>query len=231
MKKFITFFMLTLMLGALAACSDNSEELVIQEIQQEDIIPVGTRIGDFIVSYYWFKGSKVPIYLHDTSCMIIYHSEDEDSIIAKLEEIGLTKDDIKSKVDYTINPNEFENPQQAVLAYQDTKRATISINYEKALEISEVIYATPCVSNDIIPEAVFPMSNFVYVDGNDFFKIEKIAKELSVDILGKISGIVGNYYEIACNKDSKGNPLEVANAFHDAGFVSEPAFISGGGAS
>ena len=219
------------MLGALAACSDNSEELVIQEIQQEDIIPVGTRIGDFIVSYYWFKGSKVPIYLHDNSCMIIYHTEDEEIIVTKLEEMGLSKDNMRSKADYILYPNGYENPSKAIYDYQDTKRATIGINYKQALKIPEIVYATHCVSNDIIPKKVFPMSNFIYIEGNDFNKIEKKAQELNVDIIGKIRGVVGDYYLAACNRKSTGSPLEVTILFHDAGIIAEPAFINAAGGS
>lgn len=218
------------MLGALAACSDDSGDAIIPIDSQEDTIPIGTRVGEFVVSYYWFNGAKIPIYLHDNSCMIIYHAEDEDAIIAKLEKMGLSKDDMRSKADYIISPKDFENPQHAVFYYQDTKRATISINYEQALNISEVVYATPCASSDIFPEKIFPISNFIYLGENNYAKIEKIAKELNVDILGKISGIVGNYYEIACNKNSKGNPLEVINACHNVGLIAEPIFLylSGG---
>ena len=230
MKKLLFILMMPLMLGALAACSDDSEGIISLDTQ-EDTIPVGTRIGEYLVSYYWFNGAKIPIYLHDNSCMIIYHAEDEEAIVARLEEMGLTKDDMKSKADYIISPKDFENPQKVVYDYQDTKRATISNNYEQALNISEVVYATPCASSDIFPEKIFPISNLIYVDGNNYAKIEKIAKELNVDILGKISGIVGNYYEIACNRNSKGNPLEVINACHNVGLIAEPIFLNLSGGS
>ena len=232
MNKILSLLILSLMLGALTACSDSSEEIVIQEVvQQEDIIPVGTRIGDFIVSYYWFKGGKVPIYLHDNSCMIIYHTEDEEIIVTKLEEMGLSKDNMRSKADYILYPNGYENPSKAIYDYQDTKRATIGINYKQALKIPEIVYATPCVSTDISTDKVYPLSNFIYIEGNDFNKIEKKANELNVDIIGRIRGVVGDYYSAACNKESTGNPLEVAILFRNAGILAEPIFLNAAGGS
>lgn len=219
------------MLGALVACSDDSEAAIIPIDSQDETIPVGTRLGESIVSYYWFNGEKVPIYLHDNSCMIIYHSADEDAIIAKLEEMGLTKDDMRSKADYILYPNGYENPSKIIYDYQDTKRATISINYKQALEISDVIYATPCVSIFTNTDKIYPVSNFIYIKGNDFNKIEKKANELNIDIIGKISGVVGDYYSVACNRESTGNPLEVVILFHDAGILAEPIFMDAAGGS
>ena len=151
--------------------------------------------------------------------------------MAKLEEMGLTKDDMRSKADYILYPNGYENPSKIIYDYQDTKRATISINYKQALEISDVIYATPCVSIFTNTDKIYPVSNFIYIKGNDFNKIEKKANELNIDIIGKISGVVGDYYSVACNRESTGNPLEVVILFHDAGILAEPIFMDAAGGS
>lgn len=66
------------------------------------------------------------------------------------------------------------------------------------------------------------LSHLFYVrlfEPEDLYKLEKLAKENGVEILGKNS-FMNSWYILSCDKKSKGNALEMANIFYETGLFS-----------
>ena len=191
MKKFLLLLMMPLMLGALAACSDDSE--VIGEPEN-----LKTRTEDPIPSdYYWSGGKKHSLKLSDSESFILFHENDKEIVLSKLKELGVTSEQIKV-TPYGILPNNFSIPNDNLYQFSDALKATIPLNYMKAKEIDELIYAGPCI---------------LY---------------LNVLILGKLQGLADSVYLVACTNSSKGHTLDIANAFFESGLFkgAEPSFIA-----
>ena len=110
------------MLGALAACSDDTEE--ISETEN-----LKTRTEDPIPSdYYWSGGRKYSLKLSDTESFILFHESDKDIVLSKLEELGVTSEQIKV-TPYGILPNNFSIPNDNLYQFSDALKATIPLNY------------------------------------------------------------------------------------------------------
>ena len=211
------------MLGALAGCSDSSEELVKPEKESLE-----TRTDDATASeYYWSNNKKIPIKLDYESSFIIFHENDREVVLSQLEELGIKEEDINFS-DYGVYPNIFENPSETVYQFSDVLKATIAINYEEALKIPELIYAGPCVLWINPHLQNIPMTNLIYVFCNNEANLISMAKEYNVLIFGKLQGFNENVYVVACTRDSKGHTLDIANAFYESGLIkgAEPSFIS-----
>ena len=221
MKKTIFSLMMPLMLGALAACGDSSEEFGEPKNQ-------GTRAEDIIpANYYWSGGKQYAITLSDTESFILFHGSDKEIVLSKLENFGLTREQIKI-TPYGILPNSFSIPNDNLYQFSDALKATISLNYEKAKEIDELIYAGPCILRLSEHLSNVPMTNLIYVFCNNTIDLEQIAQEYNVLILGKLHGLAESVYLIACTNSSKGHTIEIANAFFESGLFkgAEPSFIA-----
>ena len=223
MKKLFTLLLLPLMLGALAACSDSSEELVKPEKEALETRTHNATPSD----YYWYNNKKTPIELDEEKSFILIHENDKMNVVSQLVEMGIKEEDIIFS-DYGVYPNIFENPSETVYQFSDVLKATIAINYEKALKIPELIYAGPCILWINPHLQNIPMTNLIYVFCNNEANLISMAKEYNVLIFGKLQGFDENVYVVACTRDSKGHTLDIANAFYESGLIkgAEPSFIS-----
>lgn len=213
--------MILLMLGALAACSDDTEDISEPE-------NLKTRTEDPIPSdYYWSGGRKYSLKLSDTESFILFHESDKEIVLSKLEELGLIREQIKVNP-YGVLPNNFCNPNDNVYQFSDALKATIPLNYMKAKEIEELIYAGPCILYLSEHLTNIPMTNLVYVFCNNTNDLERMAQEYNVLILGKLQGLADSVYLVACTNSSKGHTLDIANAFFESGLFkgAEPSFIA-----
>lgn len=215
--------MMPLMLGALAACSDDTED--ISETEN-----LKTRTEDPIPSdYYWSGGKKYSLKLSDSESFILFHENDKEIVLSKLKELGVTSEQIKV-TPYGILPNNFSIPNDNLYQFSDALKATIPLNYMKAKEIDELIYAGPCILYLSEHLTNIPMTNLIYVFCNNTNDLERMAQEYNVLILGKLQlqGLADNVYLVACTNSSKGHTLDIANAFFESGLFkgAEPSFIA-----
>ena len=195
------------MLRALAACSDSSEELISLDKEENE-----TRTDAGTPAYYWANGIKQAITLTDKKTYMLFHSSDQNAILSKLATMGyyIEEKDIHNSGIY---PKGMEDTNEKTFYYDDCKWIGINLSCEQVLNIPEILYAAPYILNQE-EEPKFCITNLVYVltNGNKDF-VEQISSDYQAYYLGYRTGYSGyNVHYLACDKNSKGNSLEIANA-------------------
>ncbi len=196
------------MLGALAACSDDTNRLLEEELTD-------TRTPELNDSpYYWNNGQRYQLRYVDNKSYVLFYEKDKNSILTQLEEKGVDTKSLRFS-EYTLLPEHFSDQGEGIEFFQYCLSAEINTNYQIISTIPEIIYTSPFLC---LPETgeTFPLTNIVYVYGGGIGNIKKIAEECNALLIGCYKA-VPNMYFVGCTKNSKGNALEVANIFAESG--------------
>ena len=231
MNKILSLLVLPLMLGALAACSDDSEEVATPE-------EVATRIE--------IKGSDVKFYMdgynREASFMenlayIIFHEADKDAVVAALEKkkgSSLVYTDTLFFMDSpdAVDASSYEILADGIYQFKGCKRAAVKMNYNDLIDIPEVIDAEPyfyfTYPNISLPDGVVPVTNQIRISSGYGEKLEQTAKEANAIVLGKVSLSSQAFWVVARTKDTVGgNTFETMKFFEEAGHRTEPLIHSG----
>ena len=199
------------MLGALVACSDSSEELVSPDMEEKE-----TRTDAGTPAYYWAGGEKQTISLTDKKSYILFHSSNQETIIAKLEKQGIyiSENEI---FESGIYEKGMEETNDATSYFEECKWAGINLSCQEALAIPEILYASPYIL-DKKGYPKFCITALIYILSNgskDY--VEHAAKEYNAHYVGCRIGF-GDYdvHYLVCTRHSKGNALEIANAIAES---------------
>lgn len=166
--------------------------------------------------YYWAYGKKHPLELYAEKHYVLMHGQNKASIAQGL---GLTEQDITDLkpiiVSRTVNRSRSNISGEDNLYWGFVNR---SIDKEK-IKSSDIIYAAPSF---MVNGKEVSLSHYFYVKlkhEKDFKLLEDLAKQTKVEIVGNDS-FMPLWYILSCDKNSKGNALEMANFFYETGHFS-----------
>ena len=220
MRNSIKFVLLALIAIVVNACQD---ALLENSLDNYDGT-VNTRSLDEQEDFYWSEGKKVPLKRIDNKSFIMFKSSDKEALIKAMSENKITIDESKIRK-YSYSGTDMSG--KAAKDFLDYSWAEVDINDSIAYSYPETVYSAPYyIGNGNYP---FPLTNLIYVtlrDDGDINKLERLAEENNLGIIGKHKG-VPHLYLASCTKESKGNALEMAKVLHDSGYFeeAEPAFI------
>ena len=220
--NFLLFAFISLTL-TLISCQDDLK--VFSETYEATTRTEGEDSGQ--MDYYWYRGEKMPIKRVPNKSYIIFKASDKDAIIAYLE---------KEKINY--KPTSIKNYYHSGIdltegneskAFLNHLTVEVNISPERAYDIKEVVYAAPYYYADNEKDT-FPLTNLFYVFLNktsDLKILEELAREYKVNIISRYDELP-DMYVLACDRDSKGNALDVANSLYETELfeATEPSFMS-----
>ena len=220
------------MLGALAACSDDSEEQTTTEDTTTRVEVNGSDVKFYMDGYDREASFK------DDLAYIIFHEVDKDAVVAALEQkkgSSLTKLDtlfFNDKEDYPIQLRDYEIPSEGIYQFLDCMRAAVKMNYKDLVDIPEVIDAEPyfyfTYPGPIDSDSCMPVSCSFRVNSGYGEKLEQTAKDANTIVLGKVSVYHQAFWVVARTKDSIGeNSFETMKFFEEAGHRTEPLVHQG----
>lgn len=182
--------------------------------------------------YYWSSGKKNPLELHPAKSYIALCSENTNNINninskSKLAGIlGVSKEKFTEFTTTTIS--QIIEKTQSSSNMKSVRWSIVSEKVTKNMvhKNSDILYTAPFFQingNDI------GVSNFFYVklhEVGDFNLLEQMAEENNVEIVGRDS-YMPLWYVLSCDKNSKGNALEMANLFYESKIFahSQPDFL------
>lgn len=208
---------------ALLSCQD---DLLIYSEADKAI----TRAEDYnseLVDYYWYQGEKITIKQVPNKSFVIFNTSDKDAIIAafKREKVKYNPSSIKkyyhSGIDLT-NGDESKS-------FLNHLRAEVDISPEKAYTFPGIVYAAPYYYADN-GKNIFPLTNLFSVflrKTSDLKILEEMADEYNINIISRYEELP-DMYVLACDRNSKGNALEIANSLYETELfeATEPSFMS-----
>lgn len=223
--KNLYFLLLSFVSLALILFSCQDDMTVFSEIDEATTRTVDNNPGQ--MDYYWYRGEKMLIKQVPNKSYIIFKASDKDAIIAHLEreKISYKPSSIKKYYHSGIDLTDGDDSK----AFLNQLTIEVDISPERAYDIREVVYAAPYYYADNGKD-IFPLTNLFYVFLNktsDLKILEELARESNVSIISKYEELP-NMYVLACDRDSKGNALEVANSLYETGLfeATEPSFMS-----
>ncbi|MGE0930303.1 S8 family serine peptidase [Peijinzhouia sedimentorum] len=174
--------------------------------------------------YYWAYGEKHTLELYSEKQYLLIKGNNKESVAQSLgvekKELADFKQIIISKAINEGRLSIYSNSMDLNWSYLNKPIAAETI-------ISpEIIYIAPSFK---VNGEVIGLSQFFYVklkQEQDIDLLEQLANENGVEIVGNDS-FMPLWFILACDKNSKGNALEVANRFYESGnFLSaQPDFI------
>jgi hypothetical protein len=190
--------------------------MMIRTIVFTVILLSGLNVAVAQEHYYWAYGKKYPLELHTEKNYVLMHGQNKVTIAQGL---GLTEQDITDLkpiiVSRTVNTSRSNISGEDNLYWGFVNR---SIDKEK-IKSSDIIYAAPSF---MVNGKEVSLSHYFYVKlkhETDFKLLEDLAKQTKVEIVGNDS-FMPLWYILSCDKNSKGNALEMANFFYETGHFS-----------
>ena len=158
---------------------------------------------------------------------IIFKASDKDAIIAAFKKENI-KFDSSSIMKYYHSGIDLTDGNETK-SFSNHMRAEVNISPKRAYDFREVIYAAPYYYADD-EKNIFPLTNLFYVflkKASDFRLLEELADEYKINIISRYEELP-DMYVLACDKDSKGNALEISNSLYETGLfeATEPSFMS-----
>jgi len=180
--------------------------------------------------YYWAYGKKYPLEVYAEKQYILLKGDNKDFVAQAL---GISKQEVSDLKPLTISKTIKNN--LSVKSANDNGLHWGFVDRSLSKEIvqsSNIIYAAPHFR---VNGKEISISQFFYVklkEDQDIEQLESLAKENNVKIIGNDS-FMPLWWILSCDKNSKGNALEMANLFYETGvFASgQPDFMEDYGAS
>lgn len=196
-------------------------------IEADEAITRAEEDNSTLMDYYWYRGEKIPIKQVPNKSYIIIKASDKDAIITAFEK-GKIKYNASSIKKYYHSGIDLTDGNETK-AFLNHLTVEADISPERAYDIPGVVYAAPYYYADNGKDT-FPLTNLFYVFLNktsDLKILEELAQESNVSIISKYEELP-NMYVLACDRDSKGNALEVANSLYEKRLfeTTEPSFMS-----
>lgn len=164
--------------------------------------------------YYWANGKKYPLELQADKQFILTKSATKELTAQSLGVSPVEISDLKKLViSKTIKNN------TSIISKNNPDLYWAFVNrslQEERINLSEIIYTAPSF---IVNGKQLGLSQYFYVKLNkeeDTKLLEIIAKENNVNIVGNDS-FMPLWFILSCDKNSKGNALEMANLFYETG--------------
>lgn len=158
--------------------------------------------------YYWYKGQQIPLNNVEGKKYILFSKSDANNVLQGIDILTYGKNGISPK-DVTLSSNLEIKKQQNPLQWAIVEDAD-------AIDKNDnILYKGACFRTH--NKEVF-LGYLFYVklrDIRDFPKLEKIADENGVEIVGN-NKYMPLWYTLACSKKSKGDALEMANSFYES---------------
>ncbi|MBO5380719.1 MAG: hypothetical protein J6A40_01325 [Bacteroides sp.] len=193
MKKIIhSLFSILLIFTGCAISGCNSDD----ELYDSDIDK------DLPAKYYWYRNEKITMIPVKSKSFILIDT-------------NLCDKDKLPKADF--KPYELGN-----ISSDKTKHlqyATLNKRFDPELyKIDGIVYHSPFYIVGDATEA-YGVSNLFYVklkSRDDFDKLEELAKEYKVEILGD-NKLLPLWFTLSCDKESAGDAIDMANTFYESG--------------
>jgi len=164
--------------------------------------------------YYWSNGMKYPLELYSEKQYILTQNQ---SKIAAAQALAISEQNISELkqiiISKTINTIRASKPLSSNLYWAF---ANSSINKAK-VQSSDIIYAAPSF---LANGQEIGLSQYFYVklkQEQDIEILESLARKNLVEIIG-YDQFMPLWYILSCDKNSKGNALEMANLFYELGY-------------
>lgn len=180
--------------------------------------------------YYWAYGKKYPLEVYAEKQYILVKNDNKDLVAQGL---GISKQEVSDLNPLTISKTIKNNLADKSVNNNGLHWGFVDRSLSKEIaQSSEIIYAAPYFR---VNGKEIGLSQFFYVklkQEEDIEQLEKLAKENKVKIVGNDS-FMPLWWILSCDKNSKGNALEMANLFYETGaFVSsQPDLMEDYGAS
>lgn len=174
--------------------------------------------------YYWCDGVKIPLTLNENKMYVLVETEKFESVIKSTITnrggLGTTRT--------------IEN--HAALGIRSSKKVGVLRNLtsftldnakQKSINPKDVVYAASYFKTSNGADIGITNIFSVQLKGDqDFAKLQKIAEEYNLDMLGE-NELDPSIYYLSCTKESKGNALEMANLMYESGAFdyATPEFI------
>ena len=193
MKKIIYSLLRTLLIftGCVISGCNSDDELYDSDIDK-----------DLPAKYYWYRNEKITMIPVKSKSFILIDT-------------NLCDKDKLPKADF--KPYELGN-----ISSDKTKHlqyATLNKRFDPELyKIDGIVYHSPFYIVGDATEA-YGVSNLFYVklkSRDDFDKLEELAKEYKVEILGD-NKLLPLWFTLSCDKESAGDAIDMANAFYESG--------------
>lgn len=193
MKKVIYSLLRTLLIftGCVISGCNSDDELYDSDIDK-----------DLPAKYYWYRNEKITMIPVKSKSFILIDT-------------NLCDKDKLPKADF--KPYELGN-----ISSDKTKHlqyATLNKRFDPELyKIDGIVYHSPFYIVGDATEA-YGVSNLFYVklkSRDDFDKLEELAKEYKVEILGD-NKLLPLWFTLSCDKESAGDAIDMANAFYESG--------------
>jgi len=165
--------------------------------------------------YYWAIDQKYPLELYVDKQYVVIEDKHKESFaqslgIQELEISGLTPLNISKTVLY-IKANNTLNTENLHWGFVSRSLS------KEAIRSSEIIYAAPSF---LVNGNNVGLSQFFYVkirQEQDIYILNDLAMKNKVEVVGNDS-FMPLWYILSCDKNSKGNALEMANLFYETGY-------------
>lgn len=178
-----------------------------------------TRSADSSVTYYWSNGERIPLTINNEKAFVIVESDSIKSFSNRQSLIAVNKIDNYS---YLRVKHSRTSPKRVNLT-----SFTITNSAKEIFDLSEALYVAPYYrASDGSDIGITNILSVKIVEQEDFLKLQRIADEYNIEIIGENEFDPSIYY-LACTKESIGNSLEVANLIYESGAFaySTPEFI------
>ena len=193
MKKVIYSLLRTLLIftGCVISGCNSDDELYDSDIDK-----------DLPAKYYWYRNEKITMIPVKSKSFILIDTNlcDKDK---------LPKADFKPYELGNISSDKTKHLQYATL----NKRFNPELYKEDG-----IVYHSPFYIVGDATEA-YGVSNLFYVklkSRDDFGKLEELAKEYKIEILGD-NKLLPLWFTLLCDKESAGDAIDMANTFYESG--------------
>lgn len=205
MKKLLTFFLAGAAIAALATACNNTDQPGNSSIILSD-------------AYYWLQDEKIPVERIDDMYYVMFDPENEMQLTTELARLG---------IEMVLDADETMEPAYVYERFGHYKAATVHADF-KTIEnlLSLTFYHAPYYRTSI---GEGKLGNRFYISLKteaDLEKLERLAKEHSVEVLGKSDFLYG-WYDLACTNLSTGNSLEMGNMFYETGLFDSVGYDLG----
>ncbi|RZS95389.1 S8 family serine peptidase [Cecembia calidifontis] len=178
------------------------------------LLLLGSIIANAQEYYYWANGEKYFLELYAEKQYILIQGQNKIAIAKELEVSEQSISELKPIIlSSTINNDRASKPVESNQYW-----AFVNSTIDKAkVESSGIVYAAPSF---LVNGKEIGLSQYFYVKlrkEKDIEILESLARDNQVEIIGNDS-FMPLWYILSCDKNSKGNALEMANLFYELGY-------------